>query len=228
MAPSSSKPYRAVTEEAIMMKARPARNPESQLNHPKSINSTPINKRKHTIVQLLPPSLQTPQLLLALLIRVIRLQAARMARHRLVHRHHDAERPSSRGEVESERGAEPGEFSGGEGRLVAVQVGGDGQDEVGEGAGAVERREELLRVVQEVGGHGAGVVRGDVAELQHGHDEGGLQDGAAWGLVWLDCALAGLVGGVEDTEVDGCADYCEGLCGVSCLHGLIVSSLLSW
>lgn len=112
-----------------------------------------------------------------------------MARHRLVHRHHDAERPSSRGEVESERGAEPGEFSGGEGRLVAVQVGGDGQDEVGEGAGAVERREELLRVVQEVGGHGAGVVRGDVAELQHGHDEGGLQDGAAWGFAWLDCAL---------------------------------------
>lgn len=29
-----------------------------------------------------------------------------------------------------------------------------------------------------------------------------------------------LLDGVEDTEVDGCADYCEGLCGVSDLHDL--------
>lgn len=158
------------------------KHPKSQSNHSPT-NQTLITRKKEkqrTIVQLLPPSLQTPQLLLALLIRVVRLQAARMARHSLVHRHHDAERPSGRGEVESERGAEPGELRGCERRLVALQVGGDCQDEVGERAGAVEWREELLRVVQQVGGHGAGVVRGDVAELQHGHDEGGLQDGAAW------------------------------------------------
>ena len=116
-----------------------------------------------------------------------------MARHGLVHGDHDAERPGGGREVESERGAEPGEFGGGERGLVAVQVGGDGQDEVGDGAGAVEWREELLRVVQQVGGHGAGVVRGDFAELQHGHDEGGLQDGAAWVVIWLEGGWFGLV-----------------------------------
>jgi hypothetical protein len=36
-------------------------------------------------------------------------------------------------------------------------------------------------------------VRGDGLQLEHGHDEGGLQDGAA--------------------EVDGGADYGEGLMG---------------
>jgi len=114
-----------------------------------------------------------------------------MARHGLVHRHHDAQRPSSGGQVQRQRGSEVGEFGGGGGRLLAVQIGADGQDEVGDCAGAVEGREEFLRVVQQVGGHGAGVVGGDGRELQHGHDEGGLQDGAA--------------------EVDGGADYGEGL-----------------
>jgi hypothetical protein len=80
--------------------------------------------------------------------------------------------------------------------------------------------------VQEVGGHGAGVVGGDGLELEHGHDEGGLEDGAAWGCLWLDWGLVWLVGGVDYTEVDGCADYCEGLCGVSGLHGSILGSLL--
>jgi len=41
------------------------------------------------------------------------------------------------------------------------------------------------------------------------------------GECWLDGGLVGLLDGFDDTEVDGCADYCEGLCGVSGLHGLI-------
>jgi len=120
---------------------------------------------EHTIVHLLPPRLQPPQLLLALLVLVVLLQALRMARHSLVHRHHDPQRPSGRSQVQRERGSEVGEFGGCGGRLLAVQVGADGQDEVGDGAGAVERREEFLRVVQQVGGHGAGVVGGDGLEL---------------------------------------------------------------
>lgn len=114
-----------------------------------------------------------------------------MARHSLVHRHHDPQRPSGRSQIQRQSGAQVREFGGCGGRLLAVQVGADGQDEVGDCAGAVERREEFLRVVQQVGGHGAGVVGGDGLELQHGHDEGGLQDGAA--------------------EVYGGADYGEGL-----------------
>jgi hypothetical protein len=114
-----------------------------------------------------------------------------MARHSLVHRHHDPQRPSSRSQVQRQRSTQIGQLSGSGGGCLAVQVGADGQDEVGDGAGAVERREEFLRVVQQVGGHGAGVVRGDGLQLEHGHDEGGLQDGAA--------------------EVDGGADYGEGL-----------------
>jgi hypothetical protein len=148
---------------------------------------------QHTIVHLLPPRLQPPQLLLALLILIVLLQTLRMARHSLVHRHHDPQRPSGSSQVQRQRGSEVGQFVGGGGRCLAVEVGADGQDEVGDCAGAVERREEFLRVVQQVGGHGAGVVGGDGLELQHGHDEGGLQDGAA--------------------EVDGGADYGEGLLG---------------
>lgn len=46
------------------------------------------------------------------------------------------------------------------------------------------------------------------------------------GVGWLDCGWVGLLDRLDDTEVDGCADYCEGLCGVSGLHGLDRSSLL--
>ena len=120
---------------------------------------------KHTIVHLLPPSLQTPELLLALLILVVLLQALRVTRHSLVHRHHDPQRPSGRSQIQRQSGAQVREFGGCGGRLLAVQVGADGQDEVGDCAGAVERREEFLRVVQQVGGHGAGVVGGDGLEL---------------------------------------------------------------
>jgi hypothetical protein len=84
-----------------------------------------------------------------------------MTRHSLVHRHHNPKSPSGGGQVQRECGSEVGEFGGCGGRLLAVQVGADGQDEVGDGAGAVERREEFLRVVQQVGGHGAGVVGWD-------------------------------------------------------------------
>ena len=120
---------------------------------------------KHTIVHLLPPSLQTPELLLALLILVVLLQALRVTRHSLVHRHHDPQRPSGSSKVQRQRGSKVGQFVGGGGGCLAVQVGADGQDEVGDGTGAVERREEFLRVVQQVGGHGAGVVGGDGLEL---------------------------------------------------------------
>ena len=126
---------------------------------------------QRTVVQLLPPGLQAPELLLTLLIRVVRLQVTCEARHGLVHGDHNAERPCCRRKVESERCAEPGQLGGGKRGLVAVQVGGDGEDEVGEGAGAVEWREELLGVVQQICGHGAGVMRRHFAELQHGHDE---------------------------------------------------------
>lgn len=127
----------------------------------------------------MPPLLQPPQLLLALLIRVVRLQVASQLSHSPVHRDHDAQRPSSCSQVKREGSAEVRELSGGGGVAVAVEVGGDGEGEVGDGAGAVERREEVLGVVQQVGRQGAGVVRGDFAELQHGHDERGLQGGAA-------------------------------------------------
>ena len=114
-----------------------------------------------------------------------------MTRHSLVHRHHDPQRPSSSSKVQRQRSAQVRQFGGRSSRLLAVEVGADGQDEVGNCAGAVEGWEEFLRVVQQVGGHGAGVVGWDGGQLQHGHDEGGLQDGAA--------------------EVDGRADYGEGL-----------------
>ena len=45
-------------------------------------------------------------------------------------------------------------------------------------------------------------------------------------VVRLWIGWVGLLDGVDGTEVDGCADYCEGLCGVSQLHGLFGSSLL--
>ena len=120
---------------------------ESVLNIHNKPNA-PQTEIQRTVVQLLPPGLQAPELLLALLIRVVRLQVACEARHGLVHGHHDAERPGGCRKVESERCAEPGELCGGEGGLVAFQVGSDGEDEVGDGAGAVEWREELLGVVQ--------------------------------------------------------------------------------
>lgn len=156
-------------EEAIMIAARPVR--KSKMSAKKRLSQQSIHLNiKLTIVQLPPPRLQTPELLLALLVRAVGAQNARKTRHRLVHRHHNSERPSSRGKVESERCAEPGQFGSCCGRLIAVQVGGDGHDEVGDGAGAVERREEFLRVVQKVGGLFAGVLDRDLAQLQHGHD----------------------------------------------------------
>ena len=42
-------------------------------------------------------------------------------------------------------------------------------------------------------------------------------------MVWI-----GLLDGIDDTEIDGCADYCEGLCDVSDLHDLIVSSFVGF
>jgi hypothetical protein len=200
-------------EEAIMMKARPTREITSQPKRTSIKFRDPIQKL--TIVQLLPPSLQTPKLLLALLIRIVRLQSTSVARHGLVHGNHNAKCPGGSRKVKSKRCAEPRQLGCGSLGLVAVEVRGDGQDEVGDGAGTVERREEFLGVVQQVGGHCAGVVRGDVAELQHGHDQWGLQDGAAW-VVGLDLLrLSEWLVGSGDTEVDGCADYCEGLCDVS-------------
>lgn len=53
---------------------------------------------------------------------------------------------------------------------AAVVVGEAGEEEVGEGAEGVEGREEVLGVVEEVGGLRAGVVGGDGGEHEHGHD----------------------------------------------------------
>ena len=61
-----------------------------------------------------------------------------------------------------------------------------------------------------------GMMRGDCRT----EPPGGLQ--VRWWVNWSSVVE------VDDTEVDGCADYCEGLCGVSDLHELIRSSMLGW
>ena len=131
-----------------------------------------------TVVQLLPPLLQAPQLLLALVIRAVCIQVVRQLCHALVHRHHDTQGISGGSHAQTEGGGKEGELVSAGTGLVALQEGVDGQAQVGDGAEAVERREELLAVVEEVGGLLAGVDGGDVRELEHGHDQWRLEDGA--------------------------------------------------
>lgn len=64
-----------------------------------------------------------------------------------------------------------GAGNGGAGAATVV-VGEASENQVAEGAKGVEGREEVLGVVEEVGGLLAGVVGGNAGEHQHGHDEG--------------------------------------------------------
>ena len=119
-----------------------------------------------------------------------------MHRHLLVHRHHNRQRPRRRRQVQDGRKRQArelaaGNVGGGAGdrgaSAAAVVIREAGEDQVGEGADGVEGREEVLGVVEEVGGLGAGVVGGDAGEHEHGHDERGLEDGTTWGagLAWM-------------------------------------------
>jgi len=183
-----------------MMLARPG------INVLATFPSRPRPRQEPTIIQHLPPFLQPPQLLRTLLILPIRLQTRRMPRHRLVHRHHNPQRIRRRRQIQRQRRAKVGQLGRGFAAGVFVQVAGDGKNERGEGADAVEGWEEFFAIVQKVGGHGAGVLDRDIGELEHGHDEGGLEDGAA--------------------EVGGGAYYGEGLDFVSAGRSVVVLAVL--
>jgi len=132
-----------------------------------------------TIVAALPPLLPVPQFLLAPVIVLVSIEILRKHSHAPVHRDHDQKRVGSSRNAEAESGSEVRKLLGARAGGVTVQVGGDGEAEVGERAEHVEGWEELLTVVEEVVGHLAGVDGRDVGELEHGHDEGGLEYGAA-------------------------------------------------
>ena len=61
---------------------------------------------------------------------------------------------------------------------TAVVVCEASEDQVGEGAESVQRREEVLGVVEEVSSLTAGVMGRNAGQHEHWHDERGLEDRA--------------------------------------------------
>lgn len=124
-------------------------------------NSTSNHNGSAPIVQLAPLQLQLPELSLSSLLSAVlvgaigntRLEDLCQPRHSLVHRHLDQQCPSRSCNIQPKRSSEFGEFGFGDQVAVAgAQECGAGEDEVGEGAQGVEGWEEVLAVVQEVGG----------------------------------------------------------------------------
>lgn len=153
-------------------------------------DSTGNHDGSTAVVELAPPQLQLSELGLGGLLPAVLVAAVGDAGledvgqlgHSLVHGHLDEQGPGGGGNVEGDGGGELWEFRlGDEVAVAGAQVGGAGEDDVGQGAQGVEGREKVLAVVEEVGGLLGRVVDGHADDVvRHGgHDQRGLQDRAA-------------------------------------------------
>lgn len=145
-------------------------------------NSTGDHNGSATIVQLAPSQLQISEFFLGSLLSAIlvgtigntRLEDLCQSSHSLVHGDLDQQRPSCSCNIQSKRSSEDWEFGlSNEVTVARAEVCGTGEDEVGERAQGVEGREEMLAVVEEVGGLLGCVVDWDVDDVigQSGHDQ---------------------------------------------------------
>jgi hypothetical protein len=101
------------------------------------------HKQSPSIIQPQPPLLQPSELLLLKLILFI-LQPTSKGYLLLVHWHHDEHRPRGGGDVGGGSEAQVGKLGGSDGIGAAVEVCDDAHYDVGQGAGGVQRGEEVL------------------------------------------------------------------------------------